>query len=406
MSIEANGNVKQTATAAFNTAEVRQVLEKKGLKLQSKSLFEVQENGSVKVDIEGDGIFDKIVTGLVSKKGNINTKASRIEISDADVSTATVKQNNETIAKMEADVKKYKEQSEKEFNEAEAKEQAEKSYNAQLAKMKQEQQTVKNYLETRQKNADVAQMTTKEFKEYQKDVEQMKKALEHGKERIAKFEKNKDDYINDKVELAKSTHTANVAFATKELKKTHKRLTKARAQYNDLLEENGYKTAESRKNVKEGNVQASGSKVEDAKSKNAQLEQTVREFVKTKSQLANQLGEKYEVEIKDDGTVLLRADDGDTRPDFTITGLYDPKKGEMSTDAANIRYMANYDSTTRVKAKIAEFKKANNEFIAMTSDFTIDKNDKKYKEKETEVNKLKQELRDMHVSEEEIMANP
>jgi len=388
MGTKVNESVVKTA---LNTAEVRTVLEQKGLKISTASLFEVQADGSVKVDIEGDGIYDKVVTGLVSKHGNVNTKAKKIKVADTEVSTAVVDSKNKEIAEKEAKIAELEKKADAKFDTKKETAAAEMSYAKELGELMAAQATIENALKKKQKE-DVSEMTKEEYNAYKKDLDVYRKGLQESKAKIKKFEEAKDTYIANQVKIKEAEHNENIETAKRDLAVANKELEKARTSYNDFLKENGYETKEDRKNVKAKKIDKKGTAFGEAKNKNAIVEQTVRNFVSTHKQLADNVGSDYRIEVKG-ATVSIKAggQDGDERADFTISGLFDEKTGELSVDEKNIRYFENTNSTASVKLKVAEYKEALAKFAQLDSNI-----------KAKDIDTLKQELKSMGVSDEEM----
>lgn len=89
-------DLKAAATNAMNSAKVQKELAAKlqedlngDGKITGKekfniktSLFLANEDGSVKIDIDGDGIFDKTVKGLVKKDGTTNVNGDNLKVDD------------------------------------------------------------------------------------------------------------------------------------------------------------------------------------------------------------------------------------------------------------------------------------------------------------------------------------
>ena len=393
---------KTVIITALNTQEVRTVLEQKGVKLQATSLFDVADNGTVKIDIEGDGIYDKVVTGLLSKNGGINTKNKKISVTDNAVSTTVIDNKNKEIKDLEAKIKQYQEEANAQFNETQSKQNAETNYNKKMAEYIEIRETINRGL-TKKQAENVADMTTEEFKAYEKELNTYRKGLQEIKAKIAQFEKEHESYVKGLINIDKTKHNEKVEEANKNLASAVKQKNKAQLAYNDFLKENGFETTEERANVKNKNIKTKGTAFSEAKSKQALVENAVKEFINNKPQLANNVGTDYKIEIKD-GKVFIKAggNDGDNRADFVISGLFNEKTGEFSTDTKKINYMQTADATTNVQAKIKEYKEELAKFTQMSSDININKNDKQYKESAKKLNNLKEQLRELKVSEEEM----
>lgn len=98
-------DLKAAATNAMNTAKVQQELAAKlqedlngDGKISGKekfdiktSLFLANNDGSVRIDIDGDGIFDKTVRGLVNKDGTTDLDGSNLSIDNEKYGTVKVK---------------------------------------------------------------------------------------------------------------------------------------------------------------------------------------------------------------------------------------------------------------------------------------------------------------------------
>ncbi|MBR6126902.1 hypothetical protein IKQ21_04375 [bacterium] len=98
---------KTLLSKAFNSSEVRTELANKKVDLSDKSIMMFAEDGSVRIDIDGDGIFDKTVTGLVDRKGRINTKRFDVE---NDRTSINVKASKASFEAAKKDVQKKNEE--------------------------------------------------------------------------------------------------------------------------------------------------------------------------------------------------------------------------------------------------------------------------------------------------------
>ena len=392
-------NVREISAQALNTKEVRQALEQKGLKLQKESLFRVTDDGTVKVDIDGDGIYDKNVTGLVTKSGKINTKADNIKVADENVSTKTIDDMNANVEKLKAKVEEKANALKTSFNETQVKSNAEVSFLKEYAKYQKAAADAEQAVKNKEKEYS-AEMTTKELKTYSKELKELKKAAQEAKEKLEDFSKTKEDYIKKAIKSAKSKFEKTQEENEAQLEKAKTNLAKYQAAYNDFLDMNGYTTKESRKNVKTKTIPAVGNALAEAKDKNAVIEETVRSFVKDNPNLSA-LGDNYKIEING-GTVTIKADDGDDRADYIITGLYNEKTGELSTDKATIRLTSAQSSTAAVRVYVSKFKADLEKLNAMNADINIDKNNKEYKALEESINQTKAKLKAMNVTPEEL----
>ena len=98
---------KTLLSKAFNSSEVRTELANKKVDLSDESIMMFAEDGSVRIDIDGDGIFDKTVTGLVDRKGRINTKRFDVE---NDRTSINVKASKASFEAAKKDVQKKNEE--------------------------------------------------------------------------------------------------------------------------------------------------------------------------------------------------------------------------------------------------------------------------------------------------------
>ena len=393
---------REVALQALNVTEVRQALEQKGIKLQKESLFTVSDDGTAKVDIDGDGIYDKNITGLVTKSGAINTKAKEIKVEDENVSTETVKKMNDTIAQLKADIAKYTEKASAKFDENAVKASAERYYNQLLATYTKTANDTNAKLAAKRAEYNT-EMTSKELKAHRKEVERLENEAKYNKKQLDKFTAAKEEFIATSVKSEKSKFNAEMHNNEKQLEKTKTKLANYQTAYNDFLDKNGYTTQEARANVKKGTLEKKGEALKEAQGKNAVIEAAVRNFVKGNANLSQNLGDDYRVEIQG-SNVLIKANggDGDDRADYVMTGIYDEKSGEISTDKATIRFQTPNDSTSNVTAKVLKYKADLQKFNAMNADINTDKSSKAYKELERSLDATRAALRAMNVTAEEL----
>ena len=391
----------QGIITALNMKEVRQGLEQKGVKITDNSLFSIDNKGTVKVDIEGDGIFDKFITGMISKKGNINTNADKYKVATNGVTSDYIDNMNKEITarqnKIEALEQNIKEMK---FDKEAETAKAEQKYQELLQGLKSDQEALESELKY-MNNADISNMTTKEFKAQQDNEGICHKKLQALKTQIEKFEAKKQAFIQTQVEAEKNKFAVDKKDKEKELKSLKKDYAKTRGSYNDYLNENGYTTQEARANIKAGKTEKSGIKFGEAKDKAEVLINMAADYIANTPHLVNNLGGNYSLEISE-GNVKVYAKDGDTRADYTITGLYNNKTGEIAADFYNVRSTGNLDSTVGVAFTVHDYKTTLAKFQKMAADINLDDNSKEYKAVEKKLDDLRQALKAMNVTEEEL----
>lgn len=358
-------------TQYLNNSDVRTALEKKGLKLTEKSVFKMEGN-KVQIDIEGDGVYDKMINGLFRKDGSINTNHKKLDVDDTAVNTSYIKQQNGAIKQMEdfisaldsglEDVKSLRQQTEElKFDEAARRAEIKQQKAAIEAKLNKAKDELQNMKQDYEKNHN--DWTSKQCKEYNKK-------LAGAQKNIAQLQNEFDNFDVDvqvvqarqNFEEAKSARLAYYDGREQEIQnqktKQEQKLHKALHAYNDYLNKNGYETTEARSAVKDleydGTVASeAGVRFAKAETTEATVVRMATEAFKKANPDVSDFSVKYDTNT---GAVSISLKDGDTIADYTISGFYDPGKKTLNFDANKLNLSENATSTRRLAAADSNLK--------------------------------------------------
>lgn len=359
-------NLSTTQVAqVLNNSDVRTALSKKGIEVTEKSIFKVSGN-SIQIDIEGDGVYDKTVSGLFRKDGSVNTNHKKIDVDDTAVNTSYIKQQNGALKQMETMISSYgtllenleqrmEETKNEKFDEQNKRaeiEQEKAKIEAELNKAREDLKTLEHDYENNHDD-----WTSKQCKEYNKKFSGAKRKISQIQEKLdnfdvearlveerQKFEQSKSarlEYFDDKKQEIQELKT-----------KQEEKLHKAKHSYNNYLNKHGYKTTEARNNVKdleydENAATEKGMHLQNAETTEATAIRLATEKFKQANPGISNFDVKYDAQT---GSVTILLDDGDTIADHTISGFYDPEKKTLNFDGNKLELSENATSTKKLAA--------------------------------------------------------
>ena len=326
-----------------------------------------------KVDVDGDGIFDKTISGLIDIKNQvINTKDFKIH----DESTATsnvneyrselqeAKKRLEKAQKDAAELSKMYETNGK-FDKAKVENTLRNAHQLNVQEREivisalKDNATIKSEELLKKENVDTSNFTTKELKEHKKEVKALKNAYDEAQElveekekELKKFKENFEKKLKKQIESAEKEYNKQTLNVGKEYSSAQEAVTKAQRKFNDALEAAGYKSQDARGNYKKGEyIQAEGAqKAEQVTVKATRLvDSVVKEYIKTN------FGKELNYQIDEKGTVHIFADDGDNRADYMLEGFYDAKSGKINLNATKKAPKKSATSTDVADQAIAKY---------------------------------------------------
>ena len=393
--VDLKGLAKQALTSKEIMANVKNAVSKAGQNLSDKALFNFQDNGTVQVDADGDGVYDFNITGLVVEGGTINTKAENLRVSKEQFNTFDYESQETLVKEHKALVQEYL-ADDGTLDDAKIKQKLDAKYKDQIAALKQdpEIQAAEKRLQEMKNDPNVADYTADELAARKEEMTRLQKKLGP----LTTLYKQK-------------------AADEAEIRGNFSKYQEAQGKFNTYLLEAGYTTAESRRALKtkgadgkRGAGQAEGEKVtadktvqdlvlEQAKAK---VENLIKRGVLTKEQV----GDNAEIVIDDKtGKVLVKfkgAGDQDNIEDFELTGIYDKKKGTIEFDTDK------YGSgeSERSSAKIAKLKADYNLKMAqITEGIQSGMSNKQLNKLNGELAEIKAQLQAWDVSTDNFKAN-
>ncbi len=364
-------SINETGSAhiaqALNNADVRAALVKKGLEITEKSIFKVTDKG-IQVDVEGDGVYDKTISGLLRKDGSVNTNHKKYDIDDTAVNTSYIKQQNAAMTHMRELLTGYDNRLEtlarnkQTINNTTFDEEGKKAeIERQKAAVKQELDNAKRVLAGMISDAETnsSEWTTKEYKDHQKKFEKQSALVEQLENKFNNFDVDaRLTAERQKFEQDKLTKIAAINEEEREVKERklaqEEKLTKAQGKYNDYLAKHGYDTTEARKEVKDLQYDENMAGEKGLKLNKAETtEQAAIRLATEKFKQANpDVGDNFEAKFdaKTGNVTITLTGDNDSIADFTLSGVYNPEDGTLNFDAKKLNLAENAASTRKLAA--------------------------------------------------------
>lgn len=350
-------------TQYLNNSDVRTALEKKGLKLTEKSVFKIEGN-KVQIDIEGDGVYDKTVSGLFKKDGSVNTNNKKMDVDDTAVNTSYIKQQNHALEQMQGLIDGYEQKLTsieasidvtKNYKFDEAGKRAE--FESQKAKIQAEIQKAQDELRTIDEDYknNHGDWTSKECKGHSKKRSEIQNKISQLQNEFNQF--NVEDRLSEARQKFEQRRAGLLEFwqgqkqeIAKAKVKQEQKLHNAQHAYNDFLNKNGYETVEARNSVKDLKRDANspleaGIALGQAETTESTVVRLATEMFKRQNPDVKDFNVKYDAQT---GAVSISLKDGDSIADYTISGFYDPEKKTLNFDESKLNLSENANSTRNI----------------------------------------------------------
>lgn len=327
---------------------------------QNKSVFLINEDGKVSVDLDGDGNFDVTVNNVINKKGTkVDTDYKDYDIKENKDSTENIKNISKQLAELK--VKENPDDENGLTKQIESKKAEIQGLQGQVAAKEQELETLKQNLEAADNKVPDEDDTRKSFRKARKAERKLiKEQIEKKEDEIKQLEQDIKAKENE------------VESMQKELDN----IPKLRMKLNKKLQKLGY-DKDDRKSLRENGTVISDmtgsikNKVIEFKdnvlSVNEQIKNQAQSFIDkfNKSNPTQKIDVK-DIIINDDGSIDIKSNDGDDRADFNISGIYDSENQKINFDDREIKIMGKQGSTSHVnflQGKIDEYNKKGQEAI-------------------------------------------
>lgn len=323
---------------------------------QNKSVFLINDNGKVSVDLDGDGNFDVTVDNVINKKGTkVDTDYKDYEIKENKDSTGNIKNISKQLAELK--VKENPDDENGLAKQIESKKAEIQGLQGQIAAKKQELETLKQNLEAVDNKVPDEDDTKKSFRKAKKAERKLiKEQIEKKEDEIKQLEQDIKAKENE------------VESMQKELDN----IPKLRMKLNKKLQKLGY-DKDDRKSLRENGTVISDM-TDSIKNKVIEFKDnvlSVNEQIKNQAQSFidkfNKSNPTQKIDIKDIiGSIDIKSNDGDDRADFNINGIYDSESGKINFDQKEIKIMGKQGSTSHVnflQGKMDEYNKKGQEAI-------------------------------------------